>query len=112
MKEFVLIFRMDALPEVRFSPEEEQSRMAVWEKWMDGLIARNLLAGRGNRLNGQGRTVKSGVVTNGPFAETKEIIGGYIIIRAKDIDEAAEIVRESPPVAAGWVSAEVRSVFD
>jgi hypothetical protein len=112
MKEFVLLFRMDALPEVKFSEDEAIARMTKWEKWMDGLIEKNILAGRGNRLEEEGATVKPGnVVINGPYTETKEIIGGYIIIRAGSLNEAIEIVKTCPAIIDGWISAEIRGVF-
>ena len=110
MKEFVMIIRLEALPEVNFTPEEEQSLMGVWEKWIDGIIDRNILVSRGNRLGADGRTLKNGiVVTNGPYVELKEIIGGYIIIRANSIDEAAEIAKGAPLVGVGTI--EIRGIF-
>ena len=110
MKEFVMIVRLEALPEVNFSPEEEQSLMGVWEKWIDGIIERNILVSRGNRLGADGRTLKNGVVvTNGPYVELKEIIGGYLIIRAGSIDEAADIAKSAPLVGVGTI--EIRGIF-
>ncbi|HVS91675.1 MAG TPA: hypothetical protein VHE59_06565 [Mucilaginibacter sp.] len=47
MKEFVLIFRLEELPEINFSPDEMNARMAVWEKWVDSIIAKNILVSRG-----------------------------------------------------------------
>jgi hypothetical protein len=110
MKEFVMLIRLEELPEVKFSPDEMRAGMAVWEKWIDGIVAKNILASRGNRLAKDGRTIRNGkVITNGPFAEIKEIIGGYLIIRANSIDEAAEIAKEAPLVGAG--SIEIRSLY-
>ncbi|MGZ3763897.1 MAG: YciI family protein [Mucilaginibacter sp.] len=110
MKEFVLIFRLEALPEYRFSPDELQSRMAIWEAWIDDIIDKNILVSRGNRLGSGGRVIRNGaVVTNGPYAEIKEILGGYIIIRANSIDEAAEITKGAPIVGEGTI--EVRDIF-
>ena len=110
MKEFVMIIRLEALPEVNFSPEEEQSLMGAWEKWMDSVIGRNILVSRGNRLGADGRVLKNGViVTNGPYVELKEMIGGYIIIRADSIDEAAEIAKGAPLVGVGTI--EIRGLF-
>ena len=112
MKEFVLIAKMDALLEVKYSPAEEQARMAKWEKWIDGIIADNILVNRGNRLGSECKTVKQGnVVINGPYAETKEIIGGYIVIRANSIDDAVEIVKGCPAIIEGWLNFEIRNVF-
>ena len=112
MKEFVLLFRLDALAEVKSSEDEIIARMSKWEKWMDGLIEKNILAARGNRLEDEGATVKSGnVVINGPYTETKEIIGGFIIIRAGSLNEAIEIVKTCPAIIDGWRTAEIRGVY-
>jgi hypothetical protein len=110
MKEFVMIIRLEQLPEINFSPEEMQAGMAVWEKWVDEIIARNILVSRGNRLADDGRTIREGkIITNGPYVETKEIIGGYLIIRANSIDEAAEIAKSAPLVGIG--SIEIRGLY-
>lgn len=110
MKEFVMIIRLEQLPEVNFSQEEMQAGMAVWERWVNDIIARNILVSRGNRLSDDGRTIRDGkVITNGPFVETKEIIGGYLIIRANSIDEAADIARSAPLVGTG--SIEIRGLY-
>ena len=110
MKEFVMIIRLEQLPEINFSPEEMQAGMAVWEKWISDIIARNILVSRGNRLSNDGRTIRDGkVVTNGPFVETKEIIGGYLFIRANSIDEAADIAKSAPIVGSG--SIEIRGLY-
>lgn len=110
MKEFVMIIRLEALPEVNFTPEEEQSMMGVWEKWIDDIIERNILVSRGNRLGVDGRVLKNGViVTNGPYVELKEMIGGYIIIRDDSIDQAAEIAKSAPLVGVGTI--EIRGIF-
>jgi hypothetical protein len=110
MKEFVMIIRLEQLPEKNFSPDEMQAGMAVWEKWVDDIIARNILVSRGNRLGDDGRTIRNGkIITNGPYVETKEIIGGYLIIRANSIDEAAQIAKSAPLVGIG--SIEIRGLF-
>ena len=112
MKEFVLLFRLDASAEVKSSEDEIIARMSKWEKWMDGLIEKNILAARGNRLEDEGATVKPGnVVINGPYTETKEIIGGFIIIRAGSLNEAIEIVKTCPAIIDGWRTAEIRGVY-
>jgi hypothetical protein len=84
MNEFALIFRTDCLPEVRFR----------------------------NRLGSNGTTLKPGnSITNGPYAENKEIITGYIIIRAESIDEAAELAKGCPLVVGGGGLADVRNII-
>jgi hypothetical protein len=110
MKEFVMIIRLEEVPEVKFLPTEMHAKMAVWEKWVDDIIVKNTLVSRGNRLGKEGRTIRNGkVITNGPFAEIKEIIGGYLIIRANSIDEAADIAKDAPLVGLG--SIEIRGIY-
>jgi hypothetical protein len=110
MKEFVLIFRLEELPEINFSPDEMNAKMAVWEKWVDGIIEKNILVSRGNRLSKESRVIRDKkLITKGPYVELSEIIGGYIIIRAGSIDEAAEIAAEAPIVGKGTI--EVRGIY-
>ena len=97
MNEFVLIFRNDFQPEVKFSPDEMQAIMQQWQTWMGGMAAKGQLASSGNRLGGNGKTVRpASVVTNGPYAEIKEMVSGYIIVNADTIDDAAEIAGGCP----------------
>ena len=111
MNEFVLIFRNDFHPEAKFSPDEMQAIMMKWQNWMGGIAAQNKLASRGNRLGAEGKTVSPGkVVTNGPYAEIKEMLSGYIIILANSIDEAAEIAKGCPILDVGG-NVEVRDII-
>ena len=98
MKEFLLIFRRDFVTkENQPSPEHLQGMMKHWQDWMGSLGAQNKLANSGNRLASEGRVVKSNkVVTNGPYVEIKEAIGGYIIVKAQSVDEAAELAKGCP----------------
>ena len=98
MKEFLLVFRRDFVSnEMQPSPEQLQNMMKPWQDWMGGLAAQNKLVNPGNRLSSDGRVVTTDkVITNGPYVEIKEAIGGYIIIRAESIDEAAELAKGCP----------------
>lgn len=60
----------------------------------------------------EGKTVKGpkGVVTDGPFAESKELVGGYFIVRAASIEEAAEIAKDCPDLALNG-NVEIREVM-
>jgi len=110
MKEFVLIFRLEELPEINFSPDEMNAKFIEWEKWVDGIIAKNILVSRGNRLSNETRVVRDKkLITKGPYVELSEIIGGYIIIRAESIDQAAEIVKEAPIIGKGTI--EIRGIY-
>ncbi len=111
MNDFLLIFRRDyKANNIQPSPEQLQNMMKEWQNWMGNIAARNKLVNSGNRLSDDGRVVKPGaLVTNGPFVELKEAIGGYIIIRAESLDEAAEISKGCPILMIGG-NVEVRTI--
>jgi hypothetical protein len=110
MNEFLLIFRRDYKAAAQPSPEELQNMMKTWQNWMGSIAARNKLVNSGNRLSSDGKVVKPGaVVTNGPYVEMKETIGGYVIIRAESMEEAAEISKGCPILLTGG-SVEVRTI--
>ena len=98
MKEFLLVFRRSEVSaDPQPSPEQLQAMMKPWQDWMGNIAAQNKLVDSGNRLSSDGRVVKSDtVITNGPYVEMKEAIGGYIIVRADSIDEAAELSKDCP----------------
>jgi hypothetical protein len=111
MNEFLLVFRNEfdgnAAPP---SPQQMQAMMNQWQDWMGGLAAQNKLANPGNRLSREGKVIKPGnVVTDGPYVEIKETIGGYIIVKAATIDEAAELAKGCPIFAANG-NVEVRTI--
>ncbi len=74
-----------------------QENMQAWMKWMGELGQKGILVGA-EPLQPTGKQVsgKNKVVTDGPYAETKEMVGGYLIVNAKDIDEAVEISKGCP----------------
>ena len=79
------------------SPEDMQAHMQKWMGWMKGLGEKGILVG-GEPLQATGKQVSGTgkVVTDGPFVEAKEIVGGYLIVNAKDINEAVEISKGCP----------------
>ncbi len=109
MSEFTYLFRGGAAPG---SPELTQQRMQKWVSWMKELGQQGYIKNPGNPLEPHGKVVKGSqkTVTDGPYAETKDIVGGYIVIEAKDIDHAVEISKGCPIFEAGG-SVEVRPVM-
>ena len=103
MNEFILIFRRDFLSkEVQPSPDEMQQHLQQWQNWFGSLAAQDKLARPLQRWDGQGKIVNTNKgITNGPYVEIKESIGGLIIIKAKDYDEAAEIAQGCPVLNLG-----------
>lgn len=95
MKDFIVLFKgglMDDTP-----PEVMEKNMVDWRKWMDELSKSGKMTG-GNRLKTDGRVLSSsnGKITDKPYSETKEVVGGYISIKAEDYSEAVEIAKGCP----------------
>lgn len=111
MKEFLLIFRRDFISsDPKLSPEQMQAMMKPWQDWMGSLAAQNKLVSSGNRLASEGKVVKpNNIITDGPFVEIKEAIGGYIVIRANTLDEASELSKGCPILTIGG-NVEVRTI--
>jgi hypothetical protein len=110
MKEFLLIFRNvppagDALP----TPDQLKEVSKPWQDWMGSIAAQGKLANMGNRLSFGGVTVKPDTVTDGPYAEIKEIILGYTVVKTDTQDEAIELAKSCPILSVGG-NVEVRYI--
>ena len=111
MPKFLLIYRnpaeMDATPP---SPEMMQEILAVWGKWIEQVAKNGNLVDAGDGLQPTGKKVRpGGIVSDGPFIEAKELVGGYSIVLADNYDKAVEFAKTSPILAnGGWV--EVREL--
>ena len=94
------------------TPAEMEQIMGKWMAWMKGMGARGQFAGA-NRLQETGRVLRGPGgkdVTDGPFAESKEIVGGYILVTAPDLAAATAIARGCPGLDLGSTIVEVRPV--
>ena len=110
MDKFLYVFRGGDARRAAASPEEMQQHMQKWMAWMDGLGKEGKLVA-GEPLHSEGKVVKEAgaVITDGPFAEGKEIVGGYLIVNASDLDGAVEISKGCPIFEHGG-SVEVRQI--
>ena len=102
--------------EARWEETEDKERDAVLQEYMDftkGIAASGNYRG-GNELHRTSRAktvrVRNGkqILTDGPFAETKEALGGYYLVEARDLDEAVDIAARIP--SARWGSVEIRPI--
>lgn len=110
MKEFLFLYRTDYdQMHQQATPEQMQASLQKWMDWLGSIAAQNKLVDKGNRLENSGRVVKKDLVTNGPYAEVKESIGGYSYVKAESYDEAVEMAKGCPVHATGG-SVEVREV--
>jgi hypothetical protein len=110
MKDFLLVFRTDYNTMPKRSPEEMQASTRRWMDWIGGIAAQNRLTDQGNRLVSSGKVVKpDNIITDGPYTEIKESIVGYSIVKAASVNEAAELAKGCPILAAGG-NVEVREI--
>ena len=107
---FLYIFRGGADPN-QMSPEDMQTNMDAWFAWMGELRSKGQLqAGEPLQDGGKVLTGKKGQsVTDGPYAEGKEEVGGYLIVTARDLDHAAELAKGCP-ILQNDGSVEVRAI--
>jgi hypothetical protein len=76
--------------------KEKQNVIDQFYAWFDELVDQGKIK-RGQRLTSQGNTIgEKGAITDGPFGESKEVIGGYWFVLAQNLDEAAHIVKGDP----------------
>ena len=96
MKDFLLLFR-GGLDFATATPEQLQQAMQKWRNWMDELTKSGNYSG-GQRLTPNGAILKGEKKQriDGPYAESKEIVGGYMAIKANDLQEAIEIAKGCP----------------
>src|SRR5688572_24711186 len=109
MEKYMLLFRGGDVSQL--SPQQQEAQMGKWLAWVDKLRKENCYLS-GEPLLPGGKTVAGAkkVVTDGPFAESKEVIGGFFVINAKNLDHATTIAKDAPDFDLGG-SVEVREVL-
>ncbi len=97
MQEFMLFIRTEGDPWQVLSPEQMQLHVQKGADYINRLMKEGKLKGA-QPLDNSGTIIgdKEGVLKDGPFNETKEVIAGYFHIVAKDLDEAKEIAKANP----------------
>ncbi|MFG6433694.1 YciI family protein [Roseateles sp. LYH14W] len=84
----------------RASTEDVQRAIDQFYVWYEGHLASGRMK-PGSRLTREGKLITQGLVTDGPYTETKELVGGYWFIVATSLDEAAELALQNPCLAFG-----------
>ena len=110
MEEFALIMRHEDGGKIA-SPEQMQAWMKQTMDWIGGIAAQNkFVSGTGLPFDGAKVVHHKNVVTNGPFGDIKETIGGFITVRAESFDEAVEFAKGCPVLGAEGNTVEVRRI--
>jgi hypothetical protein len=107
MSDFLLVFRGGDTPT---APSEAQAHMQKWFAWMKELKEKGQFKS-GEPLERSGKVIlgKKKAVTDGPYAEAKDLVGGYLLVTAKDLPNAVEISKACPILEVDG-SVEVRPI--
>jgi len=97
MANFLFVYRGNPEAYGKLTPEEMQQDMQKWMAWIAEGIQKGWMLDAGDALTQEGRVVNARkVVTDGPFVESKEVVGGYSVVKADTIDAAAELAKGCP----------------
>jgi hypothetical protein len=108
MAKFLFVYRRGSDLADKMTPEAMQQQMQKWSTWIGEGLQKGWMLDCGDGLTQAGRVVTAKkVVTDGPFVESKEIVGGFSIVQADTIDAAAALAKGCPALLTGG-SVEVR----
>jgi hypothetical protein len=112
MKYVMLILNTEA--QAQLTPEEQQAWYSEIFAWYEKYGTSSVLADAGQQLQGTetARTVRAGGVTDGPFIESKEVLGGYSVLDTATYDEAVDVAKTWPGVDRGLITIELRPVVE
>ena len=111
MKEYLFLFRGGDNRDMETTTDAGQAQMQKWMEWMGGLAAQGKL-GPAQPLEKSGKLVKGRdkIVTDGPYMEGKEMVGGYLICKAANLDEAIELSKNCPILDAESGIVDIREI--
>ena len=105
---FLFVYRSEPFDMSKVAPEEMQQSMERWSKWIQRGFAEGWMINPGDALMPEGRVVdRNQVVTDGPFVESKELVGGFSVIKVDSFEEAVKHAKTCPNVLEGG-SVEIR----
>jgi hypothetical protein len=111
MEEYLILMRLDIITkDSQPSPEQMQEYMKMYHAWIDSVAAENKFVG-GKGLSTEGKVIGSdNIITDGPFAQIKESLAGFIIVQASDFDDATRLAKSCPILLGKGNSVEIRKV--
>jgi hypothetical protein len=113
MKEYTFLFRSAPEEMAKLTEDGKKAYMDKWGLWFKKLTDDGHYENVGDRLiSAEARTIKSSekIVTDGPYAEAKEVIGGFIKVKAENLEEATELAKGCPIFTVNG-SLEIRTSF-
>jgi hypothetical protein len=112
MKYVMLILNTEAAD--KLTDEEQQAWSSEIMSWYEKISSTGKLTDGGAQLQPAqtAKTVRASGVTDGPFMETKEVLGGYSVLETETFDEAVEITKTWPGVDRGLITIELRPIIE
>ncbi len=111
MKDYLLLFRGGDAERKQLSPEQLEANMKRWQQWIGGIAQQEkYMGGQPLEAGGKVLTGTSKKLTDGPFMEGKEILGGYVHIKVSDMDEAVQISEGCPILEHETGTVEIREI--
>jgi hypothetical protein len=102
MAKFLFLYRSGKDSRDTMTPDEMQQSLKKWQSWVAEGLRNGWMRDTGDRLTQEGRVVNAKkVVTDGPFVEAKDVIGGFSIVQADTLDAAAELAKGCPVFLVG-----------
>jgi hypothetical protein len=112
MAKFLFVYRNSNESNHNMSPEEMQKVHQKWQAWIAEGLQKGWMLDKGNGLKTEGRVVNAKkVVSDGPFIEAKEIVGGFSVVQADTLNAAAEFAKGCPILLSGG-TVEVRPFWE
>ncbi|MEU4689807.1 YciI family protein [Actinoplanes sp. NPDC023714] len=111
MAKYMLLIYGDEQQWEAMTPEES-ARLDAGHAAFTAAAGSAVLAGDPLEATGTATTLRGGLITDGPFLETKEVLGGYYLVEAGDLDEAIALARKLPELTWAHCAVEVRPVRD
>ena len=107
-KKYLLLHRSSIEPQQPPSPAKMQEMFAVWTAWKEKF--KDNILDMGGKLGPSGKVVTTTGVTDEPFVEAKEIVGGYMIVAADSYEQAMEVAKEGPGMVMPGSRVEIREI--
>jgi hypothetical protein len=101
MAKFLFVYRSAGDNMAKMSPEEMQQQNQKWFNWIGEGMKKGWMLDPGDGLTAEGRVVTAKAITDGPFVESKEVVGGFSIVQADTIDAAAQLAKGCPGLLVG-----------
>jgi len=107
----MMLFRHVPNHDYQPTQAEMEETIRKWQDWIGGIAAQGKFVAT-HQLSYEGKSLDAkGVVSDGPYVELKEVIGGYIIVKSEDLDAAIEIAKDCPILEIGG-NVEVRNIME